>query len=500
MIANIGDLRRRGILFVTLGGWAVVLVLCIMALAIGEDALTAAAISALLNLVPTWNVIRRRQDVDARLALGVMAALQPSLMLYAMQGSLWQIDMHLYFFVALAALTLLWDIRPIVLACSIIIVHHAILAFAQPDWVFWGGGSLVRVMLHGIATALIGSILGWITFSLRQLLFKVEDARRMSEAQAAELSATTSNLEAAIEAVKAEQELSARAREEASRARAAVRDGIAAEFEASVSAVTDAVADTASMFERTARGLKSISQEAGGEAQSMVGSAVSASKAANTVAAGVAEMSLSIAGIAINVGQQSDLTSKATKRSGSGGEAIGMLTEQSKTIGEATRAIVRIAERTDLLSLNAAIEAASAGVAGRGFTIVAQEVKALAQQAAEAATQIDAFLSGVRSGTFEAERSFKAIDAAIADLDRAAHAIRYDVDNQRQSADTIEGFARNAAEESDAMVERTRALAERASAAHDLAGELEIAAAALAENVRNLERSTEDFKTNLKAA
>lgn len=179
---------------------------------------------------------------------------------------------------------------------------------------------------------------------------------------------------------------------------------------------------------------------------------------------------------------------------------MGGLSIHSDTIGEATRAIVRIAERTNLLSLNAAIEAASAGEAGRGFTIVAQEVKALAMQASQAATEIDEFLSGVRSGTLEAERSFEAIDTAITELAKAATTIRWDVESQRNSADTIEDYARAAADDVGAIAKRSKTLASTASNAKTLSTELDEAAAAMILNVRDLELSTAQFTANLKAS
>lgn len=497
MSLDIHALRKRGITLVTICGWMVVLAIGIMAITLGRDAVYAAIVSALLNLIPSWCAVKGRTDRYARMAIGIMAALQPSLLLYAMQGSLWQIDMHLYFFVALASLTLMWDVRPIIAACAIILVHHALLSIVAPSWVFWGGGGFIRATIHAIATILIGSVLCWISIGLAKMMANIEQARQLSEAQAEELQKTSASLKDALAAVQAEQKASAQSRANTIRQRRAEYATVAAEFERTISGVTHAVAQTADMLERSAKGLKELAIEAETEASRVAGNAETASRAANTVAAGVAEMSISIAAIATNVSQQSELTARATKRSGGGGEAIGSLSQQSRTIGEATRAIVRIAERTNLLSLNAAIEAASAGVAGRGFTIVAQEVKALATQAGEAATEIDAFLSGVRSGTVEAEHSFKAIDSAIADLDETARSISYDVESQRQSADTIETFARNAADEADTMVGRTKSLFDRASAAGTLSSELETAAAKLSENVRNLERSTDSFMTNL---
>ena len=242
-----------------------------------------------------------------------------------------------------------------------------------------------------------------------------------------------------------------------------------------------------------------LERQAGQGAAEVSQGAATAANAANTVARGVAELSASIAEIAADAGQQSDLASKATERSVSGGEAMGGLSKHSETIGQATRAIVRIAERTNLLSLNAAIEAASAGPAGRGFTIVAQAVKALAMQASEAATEIDAFLKGVRQGTNDAERSFEAIDSVITSLAQTATGIRWEVESQRKSADTIENYARSAAEDVGAMAARSESLAGTAAAAEKLANELDQAAVAMLQDVRDLEKSTTRFVDDLKA-
>ncbi|WP_299192998.1 methyl-accepting chemotaxis protein [uncultured Erythrobacter sp.] len=498
MNANVEVLRRQGILLVTVCGWLTTLALCLMSIGFGENALVAAFASALFNALPSYCAWRKRTDPPARMVVALMAAIQPALLVYAMQGSLWQLDMHLYFLVALAALTLLCDIRAIIAACLLIAAHHAILSFAAPDWVFWGGGGLVRVMIHANAVLVIGSVLCWIGLGYRDVLRSMEEERAKSAEQAEKLKQASLTLEEALGRVEAEREASAKEREEVAARRRAEYAAVAEDFERSVNAVTHSVAATSQLMERTARSLTKLAEQAGDDARDVLGSAETASKAANTVARGVAELSSSIANISVNVSQQTELTARATDKSGGGGQAVGSLTEQSKTIGEATRAIVRIAERTNLLSLNAAIEAATAGASGRGFTIVAQEVKALANQAGQAATQIDNFLSGVRSGTLEAERSFSAIDEVISELDGAATSIRHAVEDQRQSADAIEHFARNAAGEVDQMVTRSRALAERSMEAKSMLVELDKAAAALTENVQLLENSASSFSQRLR--
>ncbi len=493
-------LQKRGMFIIVPALWLLTAAISVVVLSRSGVGAIAIALSIAINLVPTLCLYKQRIDQAARAATGLAAGVQPAVLVFVMQGLSSQIDMHLYFFVALAMLIPLLDKWPIVISCSVIILHHAGLAILAPEWVFFGEVSVLKVAIHGVATLCIGAALCWISGWLCETIASLERQRSTSDEQAKQLRKTKDSLESALREVAKEQEKNARVRKEIIEVRRAEYETVASQFESSISDVTHAVAATATMLERSARSLKTLAASAGQEANDVVNSARSASRSAGIVAKGVSEISVSIASIAARVNEQSGLTAEAQSRTGNGGSAIGTLAERSKTIGETTHTIVRIAERTDLLSLNAAIEAASAGPSGRGFTIVAQEVKVLANQAAHAASQIDDFLTGMRKGTVEAEKSFSAINNVIADLNNAARAISIDVDNQRLSASTIDEYACNAAEEADAMVERTQMLSEKASAARDLSGELEHAAAALAENVRSLERSTEDFMRNLKQA
>ena len=492
--ARVDSLRRGAIAILAGCCWIAALTIGAMGLSLGSEVAVAAVIAGALAAFATWAAVTRRSDDRVRLGIGMVAALLPLLLQFAMIGAGGQVepqfDLHFAIFLALALLVPLCDPRAIVVACTLAIAGQATLGLASLAW----------TLVHAAELAVAGVILHAATTGITRTFGKIARLEQDVADQKEQIAQGIDALRAARAEAAAERENSARQHAATIAEHKAARDAIAAEFERTISAVTRSVAGTAHMLEESAQQLKSLADLAGEETRGVVGSAVSASKAANTVAAGVAELSLSIAEVAAHVSQQSELTSVATERSGGGGTAIGSLSKQSKTIGETTRAIVRIAERTNLLSLNAAIEAASAGPAGRGFNIVAYEVKVLADQATKAATEIETFLKGVRSGTLEAERSFEAIDAAIAELGRAAIRIRSDVENQRQSADTIESFARNSARNTDAMVQQVRGLADRAIAAADLSDELDRAAAALADHARNLELSAKSFTARLAAA
>ncbi|MFA9391095.1 MAG: methyl-accepting chemotaxis protein [Prolixibacteraceae bacterium] len=93
------------------------------------------------------------------------------------------------------------------------------------------------------------------------------------------------------------------------------------------------------------------------------------------------------------------------------------LSEQSQTIGEITATVTELSEQSNLLAVNAAIEAAKAGEQGKGFSVVAQEIKLLANRSKEATTQVKVILRDVQksisSAVMATEEGNKAVDQGL---------------------------------------------------------------------------------------
>ena len=109
---------------------------------------------------------------------------------------------------------------------------------------------------------------------------------------------------------------------------------------------------------------------------------------------------------------------------------IAELSQAATRIGDVVALITAIAEQTNLLALNATIEAARAGEAGRGFAVVASEVKQLASQTAKATEEIGAQVASMQTATSESVAAIKEIGGTIGRISEIATAIASAVEEQ----------------------------------------------------------------------
>jgi methyl-accepting chemotaxis protein len=119
-------------------------------------------------------------------------------------------------------------------------------------------------------------------------------------------------------------------------------------------------------------------------------------------------------------------------------ESIVNLSEQSQAIGEIIATVNDLAEQSNLLAVNAAIEAAKAGDQGKGFAVVAQEVKSLAEQSKQATAQVRTILNDIQKATNAAvmstEQGSKAVEAGEKQSVQAGESIRLLADSIGESA------------------------------------------------------------------
>ena len=122
-------------------------------------------------------------------------------------------------------------------------------------------------------------------------------------------------------------------------------------------------------------------------------------------------------------------------------DSVIKLGEQSQTIGNIINSVAALAEQSNLLAVNAAIEAANAGEHGKGFAVVAREVKNLAEQSKRATTQVRAILGDIQKATnvvvLVTEQGTKAMDGSVAQAVEAGASIRALTENLTGAAQAV---------------------------------------------------------------
>ncbi|MBF0175352.1 MAG: bacteriohemerythrin [Magnetococcales bacterium] len=207
-----------------------------------------------------------------------------------------------------------------------------------------------------------------------------------------------------------------------------------------------------------------------------------------TVASSVQEMSSAIIGIRELCLAASRESEQANLNATENQTVMKELANSAREIGHVVEVINNIAEQTNMLSLNAAIEAAGAGGAGKGFAVVANEVKELARQTADATRMIYEKTEDIRQKTEDVTRASAEITESIQRINQANAEITTSVDTQTK---TIEGIAHSMAAVAEAAEEVTRNTQELNMAAEDVAR----AAAEAATGTREVARSAAEVAT-----
>ena len=197
------------------------------------------------------------------------------------------------------------------------------------------------------------------------------------------------------------------------------------------------------------------------------------------VATNTEDLSQSIHEISNHSAEAVTATRSATSDSVDAKQTVSDLSEVSSRIDEVVQLIGQIADQTNLLALNATIEAARAGDAGRGFGVVANEVKDLAQQTAEGTHQITEQIQAIQKETKRAVIAIANVATTILKADDIQHVIADAVARQDTTMRTIAGNTSEVSQSTKKISSHVESLASGAHDAERSAGELRATAKAL---------------------
>jgi methyl-accepting chemotaxis protein len=275
---------------------------------------------------------------------------------------------------------------------------------------------------------------------------------------------------------------------------------LAGRFEQGMQGVITGVGGRAADMGRSAQELARVAERGRGLAEAVATRAEQASINVQTVASATQELATSIREISSQVQRSVAVSSRATDETQRTSGLINGLSSAAEKIGTIIQLIQAIASQTNLLALNATIEAARAGDAGKGFAIVASEVKNLASQTAQATEQIASQIATIQSATNETVAAMAQFGATVREMADISTAIAAAVEEQGAATGEI---ARNVEEAATG----TAAVTHEISDVRAVAGETDAgaeaalaAAAALQQQAVSLKSNVDDFLNTIRAA
>lgn len=252
--------------------------------------------------------------------------------------------------------------------------------------------------------------------------------------------------------------------------------------------VETASTDTAVAVRTAAEGAEKTSSELGIAARDFVATAA----ASDELAASIQEIDRAVAA-------SLDAVRSAVEQSGSARSEVTSLVQAVAGIGTVAGLIKAIAEQTNLLALNATIEAARAGEAGRGFAVVASEVKTLANQTAQATQDIGDRIAAIQEGVARSSEAIASVSNQLETSARMAETIGVAVRQQRNATTEIAEMMQTAVNRANVISEASEETRKVILGTAGTSDELRQLSLELGTQTNSLTQAVEQFSQRLRA-
>jgi methyl-accepting chemotaxis protein len=212
---------------------------------------------------------------------------------------------------------------------------------------------------------------------------------------------------------------------------------LADDFDNRTSSVIMALTSASQQMQQTAERMTEASERTSGISCAVAAAATQADANVQTVAAATEQLSASAREIAQQINMVASMANNASDEAESASAEVKNLQKMAVSIGEVVGAIKEIAEQTNLLALNATIEAARAGEAGKGFAVVADEVKKLANETAQKTGEIDSRVSTIQAAINSSVAAMDKIIGNVKKIDEATTSVTAAVEEQNAATGEI---------------------------------------------------------------
>ena len=271
-------------------------------------------------------------------------------------------------------------------------------------------------------------------------------------------------------------------------------------FEAMIGELVESLGSASTELEASATTMTKTSDLANSVSDSAASASREVTENIQAVAAATEEITASVNEIGRQVHESTRIAGTAVSQAQKTDESIAKLSRAADRIYDVVKLITEVAEQTNLLALNATIEAARAGEAGRGFAVVASEVKALATQTAKATGEISAQIDDMQLATTETVAEIREITSTITLISEVSAAIAAAVEQQGAATQEIARNVQKSAELSTQVASEVTEVSRGSSETSSASGHVLKAAQSLAIESDRLKNEVEKFLGTVRAA